>query len=1128
MVPSVVHLFVQSEYSLLQSAARIDELVQKAKHLGMKSLGLADNSVMYGTIPFYQACRKAGLHPVIGLQVWVAEHEARRQKAFQPHCLVLLAEDQDGYRSLVKLSTLAQMNAVQGWPLLSFEQLVEHRQGIIVLSGGRQGEIQRLLEREDEAGALDVIRRYREAFGPEHFFLQLEDHGRSHTRERDVLVRLVELGRRHRVPLVAANQVLAADTEGTRLLPVLHGIRDGKHWHELEKDWQGYELTPPEVMRERFAELPWALENARVLAERCRVTFDFDQMILPRFPLPEGVQAADYLRALCRKGAEKRYGRMTRQIRERLEQELAVIESMGFVDYFLIVWDFVRYAHQQGILTGPGRGSAAGSLVAYLLGITKVDPLKYNLLFERFLNPARVTMPDIDIDFSYDRRDEVIRYVAEKYGTDRVAQIITFGTMAARAAVRDVGRVFGVASDKIDRLTKLIPSHASLEELEKGQTAFRQLLDSDPELAEVVRWARQVEGLPRHTSTHAAGVVLAPGPLTDWIPLQPGADGLALTQYPMDVLESLGFLKMDFLGLKNLTIIEKTLQSIEAQKGIKINLSELPDDDPKVYRMLSSGDTSGVFQLESEGMRRVLKEMQPTCFEDIVAVLALYRPGPMDFISHYIQAKHGRIRVTYPHPSLEPILKDTYGIIVYQEQIMQIAARMAGFSLGEADLLRRAVSKKQREVLDEQRAHFVEGCLRMGYDREVAERVYDMIVRFASYGFNRSHAVAYAVIAYQTAYLKAHAPQHFMAALMSESIGNAEKLHQYQRQLRQRGIRLLPPDIQRSGLEFTVEGNDIRYPLSGIKQVGTQAVQAILRARQEGPFKDLFDLCARVDLRLCHRRVLEALIQVGALDSLPGHRAQLLMILDEAIAWGSRVQEEKNQPQLLSANAAKPEYPDAARYTREEEWQLEKEYLGFYLSGHPLELWQERLAAQGIRTISEHLTHKRAHPWQVAGILQQLRIVRTKKGEPMAFAELEDMSGSVGLILFPKVFRKWLGRIQEGKLFIVEGHLESEEKLTLIVEALHPLEDAVQDAVNPVYIRIPPQRTSPHVLNRLKNLFLQYRGKRPVILYYEKKEQAVKLAFPFQVEDSPALREAVERLLGPGTYANGPRGKDQR
>lgn len=1128
---SVVHLFVQSEYSLLQSAVRLEPLVEQARRFGLQSLGLADDSVMYGTVPFYQACKKAGIHPVIGLQVWVRSEEPqeRNGRSFvratpSAYRLVLLAENQTGYRNLVRLSTLAQMNGTSGQPMLTFDEVANHSEGVIVLSGGHDGEIDRLLARGEDERALGVLRRYREAFGPDHFFLQLEDHGQDDLALRKVRARLLAFSRQESVSLVAANRVLAVTADDTRLIPMLEGIRDGKTWSEVEKDWSGYELTSPDVMRERFADVPWALENARVIAQRCQVSFDFGQLILPRFPLPDGVEAADYLRRLCEKGAIQRYGRMTSAVRERLAHELQVIETMGFVDYFLIVWDFMRYARQHGILTGPGRGSAAGSLVAYLLGITKVDPLKYHLLFERFLNPARISMPDIDIDFSTERRDEVIRYVAEKYGADRVAQIITFGTMAARAAIRDVGRVLGVNAGKIDRLAKLVPAHSRLHELENDDGPFRRLLDSDPELARVVAWAKQIEGRPRHTSTHAAGVVLAPGPLTDWIPLQPGSEGLALTQYPMDVLETLGFLKMDFLGLKNLTIIEKTLRSMARAREPVPDLDRIPDDDPDVYRMLSAGETSGVFQLESAGMRRVLQEMRPSCFEDIVAVLALYRPGPMEFISHYIDAKHGRKAVTYPHPSLEPILKDTYGIIVYQEQIMQIAAKMAGFSLAEADLLRRAVSKKQRDILDEQRQHFVDGCVRMGYDRPVAERVYDMIVRFASYGFNRSHAVAYAVIAYQTAYLKVHAPQHFMAALMSESIGQADKLYDYARQLRRQGIRLLPPDVQKSGLEFTVEGRHIRYPLSGIKQVGTQAAQAIVAARQEGPFEDLFDLCARVDLRVCNRRVLEALIQVGAMDSLPGHRAQLLMILDEAMDWGARMQEEEIQPRLLTTAMPKPDYPNVEPYSKAEIWSLEKEYLGFYLSGHPLEAWQSRLRAHGVHTIEAVTVDRSSRPVRVAGMLQQLRIVRTKKGEPMAFAELEDATGSIRLTMFPSVFRDWLGRIQEGQLFMIEGHWDNPEQRTLIVERMKWLEEPVPTPTNPVYIRIPGTRSSPHILRQLKRVLLQHRGHQPVILYYEEKERAIQLGEAYGVNDSPQLREAVERLLGTGTYVCKPKG----
>ncbi|MDB4865774.1 MAG: polymerase subunit alpha, partial [Cohnella sp.] len=776
-----VHLHVHSEYSLLDGAARIRDMTAQAAELGMTALALTDHGVMYGAIPFYKACKERGIKPIIGMEAYISagsRHEKTSRKEQPIYHLTLLAKNAAGYRNLMKLSSIGHLEGFYYRPRIDFQVLSEHAEGLICLSGCLSGELsqQLLADRYDEAKS--VALRYLELFG-EDYFLEIQDHGMLE--QKKVSAGVLKLAEETGIPLVASNDSHYLTEEDHALQDVLLCIGTGKTQEDpdrLKIATTQLFLKSGEQMDALFRHVPEAITNTAVIADRCSLELDFGRHVLPEFsPLPEGMDAAAYLAELCRDGLAARYTGLPQwqdaafrsKVEERLQYELQVIGRMGFNDYFLIVWDFIRFAHERGIVTGPGRGSSAGSLVAYVLRITDVDPIAHKLLFERFLNPERVTMPDIDIDFSDERRDEVIRYVSDRYGEDRVAQIITFGTLAARAAVRDVGRVMNLPYGEVDKAAKLIPGMPgmSIERAMKESPEFRALAEGGGRIGELVAMARRVEGMPRHASTHAAGVVIAPTPLTDYVPLQEGTEGVALTQYSMEHLEAVGLLKMDFLGLRTLSIIERTLGWIREETGRELRWEEIPYTDQATYALLGRGETTGIFQLEGSGMRRVLKEMKPSSFEDIISVVALYRPGPMEFIPQFIRAKHGEVAVEYPHPSLEPILADTYGIIVYQEQIMQIASSMAGFSLGQADLLRRAVSKKKREILDEQRAHFVKGSLGQGYGEDEANRVYDLILRFADYGFPRAHAAAYAVLAFQTAYLKAHHPVPFMASMLT-------------------------------------------------------------------------------------------------------------------------------------------------------------------------------------------------------------------------------------------------------------------------------------------------------------------------------------------------------------------------
>ncbi|RED56600.1 DNA polymerase III subunit alpha [Cohnella lupini] len=1065
-----VHLHVHSEYSLLDGAARIKEMVAKAAELGMKSLALTDHGVMYGAIPFYKACLEQGIKPIIGMEAYItagSRHDKQSRKEQPTYHLTLLAKNETGYRNLMKLTSIGHLEGFYYRPRIDFEALTELAEGIVCLSGCLSSELSRQLmdDQYEEAKATAV--KYRELFG-EDYYLEIQDHGILE--QKKVTAGVIKLSEELGIPLAATNDSHYIGEDDHSLQDVLLCIGTGKTIDDPERfkiSTNQLFLKSGDDMAALFRHVPEAIANTVKIADGISLELEFGKHILPEFsPLPLGSSAAAHLHELCGKGLLDRYQILPewqdetfRKIAEdRLRYELRVIGEMGFDDYFLIVWDFIRFAHEQGIVTGPGRGSSAGSLVAYVLKITDVDPLKHKLLFERFLNPERISMPDIDIDFSDERREEVIRYVVGKYGTEHVAQIITFGTLAARAAVRDVGRVLNLPYGEVDKAAKLIPAAPgmSIERAVKESSEFRALAEGSTPTAELIAMARRVEGMPRHASTHAAGVVISSNPLTDYVPLQEGTDGVPLTQYSMENLEAVGLLKMDFLGLRTLSIIERSLATIREQTGREFRWEEVSYEDGPTYDLMGRGDTTGVFQLESTGMRRVLKDMKPTSFEDVISVLALFRPGPMEFIPQFIKAKHGLVEVEYPHPKLKEILSDTYGIIVYQEQIMQIASTMAGFSLGEADLLRRAVSKKKREVLDEQRKFFVAGSLKLGYSEEEANNVYDLIVRFADYGFPRAHAAAYAVLAFQTAYLKAHYPIAFMASMLTAVVGNQRKTAEYVDECRRMGIAVLPPDVNESGVLFTpiaaVTGGmedtkgAIRFGLAGVKNVGTQAIESMLRERQESPFESLSDFCRRIDPRVCNKRVIESLVQAGALESLPGHRSQQLAALEPTLAAAASWRKEREELQIeLFDFAESPNWnvdlPAVPPYTQTQMLELERELMGFYLSGHPLDAFDGLMEELRIERLVDITDMPDGATVFTSGMIVSLKPFVTKKGQTMAFLEMEDRIMGAELVAFPTVWAKAAAISKKGSLILVRAKVQQgDEDYKLLADDIVPLD----------------------------------------------------------------------------------------
>jgi DNA polymerase III subunit alpha len=1112
---SFIHLHVYSAYSLLTSTASVPELVSNAKKKGYTALALTDRNVMYGTIEFYKQCIKNNLKPIIGLTVDV-ESEQEEGNAFP---LVLLAENDRGFKNLLKISSAIQTKALKGIP---YKWLRHYAEGLIAITPGIEGEIEQAILNDRPDFAEELISKYQTIFGPEGFFMSIQDH--QLPEEERLIKQLLVLSKELNLALVATNRVHYLEKQDMFAQECMLAIKNGVKMQEEDREKLGtdqfYLKSVPEMV-EVFSVVPEALENTLLIAERCKVNIELNKTYLPEYPTDNGMPAEEYLEALCKKGLSERFSIPNQEYAERLSYELSVINKMKFSNYFLIVWDFMRYAREHDILTGPGRGSAAGSLVAYVLYITDVDPIEHNLLFERFLNPERISMPDIDIDFPDHRRDEVIEYVAKKYGELHVAQIVTFGTMAAKAALRDVGRAFGLNPKELEQLSRVIPGRLgiTLAEAYKESKPLKAFIDESPINRRLFETAMKLEGLPRHTSTHAAGVVISQKQLIELIPIQQGHNNVYLTQYSMEHLEEIGLLKMDFLGLRNLSLIESITASINRSTRKKVDIRSVNLNDAKTFELLARGETTGIFQLESEGMRKVLSRLRPSRFEDIVAVNALYRPGPMENIPLFIDRKHGLQQVEYPHPDLKPILENTYGVIVYQEQIMQIASRIADFSLGEADLLRRAVGKKQKEVLDQERNHFVQGTLQKGYDRSLANEIYDLIVRFANYGFNRSHAVAYSMIAYQLAYLKANYPLHFMAGLLTSAIGNDTKIAQYIMEAKQKDMNVLPPSINYSHYPFQVEQKGIRYSLAAIKGVGGTALKEIFQARKKKRFDDLFDFCIRVSSKAVNRKTLEVLVHSGSFDEFGEDRAVLLATLDVALEHAQLFKiDESSQFELFSEEemALKPKYVSVDPIRQEDKLAYEKVALGFYLSDHPVSIYRKELQHAGAQMLYNLSTDKK----QVASgvYISTAKKIRTKKGDSMAFFTVSDSSGEMEAVAFPTVYKRFSHIVEQGNFAVIEGKVEEREgKGQFIIQQASEMSawlEAKNKRPSVLYLKIIEQKQDEESLNHLKNLLKEHHGKSNVVLHYESTKKTVRLDNDYTINPSSKLLDLLKDFLG--------------
>lgn len=1126
MKENFVHLHVHTEYSLLDGAGRIGSLVAKAAQLGMSAVAITDHGTMYGVIDFYKAARKHGVKPVVGCEVYVAPRSRFEKSAVDGESyyhLILLAENNQGYRNLVELVSRANLEGFYYKPRVDFELLKEYKEGLICLSACIAGEIPTRLLKDDREGAEKTLVNYLELFGPDRFYLELQDHDMPE--QKRVNAMLLELAKKYAVGLVATNDIHYIEKKDAECHDVLLCIQTGKMVDDpgrMRFPNQEFYLKNLEEMRELFAQYPDAIENTCRIAERCNVTLDFDQRYLPEFPVPDGLTPDDYLRNLCEKALPVRYQAVTEAVRERMEYELSIIANMGFSGYFLVVWDFINYARTQNIPVGPGRGSAAGSIVSYLLKITNIDPLQYGLLFERFLNPERITMPDIDIDFCYERRGKVIEYVAERYGADRVAQIITFGTMAAKGAVRDVGRALNMSYGEVDRIAKLIPNELgiTLKKALQASSELKNAYDNEEEVHKLLDLAIAVEGLPRHASTHAAGLVIAKEPLTHYVPLQNSSEGFPTTQYDKDRIEELGLLKMDLLGLRTLTVIGDTLTMLEQSKGICLDIDSIPLNDEKTCQLLTNGETAGVFQMESSGMTNLVRELKPEGFADLIPLVALYRPGPLGsgMVKDFIDGRHGVKKVTYIQPQLEPILTDTFGVILYQEQVMQIAAVLGGFTLGQADLLRRAMGKKKPEVIAGQRAAFLAGASARGVETSIATEIFDLMAKFADYGFNKSHSAAYALVAYQTAYLKAHYPCEFMAALLSSVMDVSEKVGFYIEECRRMAIRILPPDINASKAGFTVDEKAIRFGLAAVKNVGENAIHNITAVRDEtGKFTSLVDFCSRIDMRVVNKRVMESLIKCGAFDSLGAKRSQFMAILDRAADIAASRQKDNASGQIglfgeeTLSSVDEIQFPDIEEFPPEEILALEKEITGFYVTGHPLDRYRSKISAL---TPIEAIVNRQIADGQtvkIGGMIVNAKRINTKNGDMMCFAVIEDFTGQIEVVVFPRIFAQTSRLLAPDLPIVVTGRVNAGEEAAKVIAN----EIASLDAAGPeIRVKISADQETAQVFTALKQVFKQFSGDIPVYLTLTHSRRVIKTERHFWMNGSSAGLAAIEDILG--------------
>ncbi len=1130
-----IHLHLHTQYSLLDGACRIPDLLRRAQEFKMHSLSITDHGNMFGAIDFYTEAQKAGIKPIIGCETYIAPgsrlDKSSRSIEEAAYHLILLARDETGYQNLMKLVSSGYLEGFYYRPRIDKEILSTHAKGLIALSACLKGEIPSLLQQNRFNDALKMADTYLNILGKGNFFLELQENAIPD--QKEVNSGLIKISKELGIPVVATNDVHylarehAASHEALLCIQTQTTLDDP---NRMRFQTNEFYFKSPQEMKSLFKETPEAITNTLEIAQRCNLELDFKKVHLPKYEPPVGKTKEEYLLELCQQGLKNRYSEITPAINERLEHELRIIKDMGFVSYFLIVWDFIHYAKNKGIPVGPGRGSAAGSLVSYLLGITDLDPLKYGLLFERFLNPQRMGLPDIDIDFCYERRQEVIDYVTNKYGQENVAQIITFGTMQARAVIRDVGRVMGIAYAEVDRIAKMIQPdpNLTLQDSLNDEAELNALYKSDPQITRLIDTALSLEGLNRHASVHAAGVVIADKPLSNYSPLFKTGDDQITTGFSMGILEKIGLLKVDFLGLRTLTVIDQAVKLIQKTQGKNIDINSLPLDDPKTYKLLTSAQTIGIFQIESSGMRDLLKKLEPEHFEDLIALLALYRPGPIGsgMLDDFMKRRHNLIPIKYEHPKLEPILKETYGIMVYQEQIMQIASALGGFSLAQADLLRKAMGKKIPEVMEKERINFVKGCVKNGIKETLASRIFDLIDYFSGYGFNKSHSTAYALISYRTAYLKANYPVEFMTALLTSERDNADKIVEYVNEAERMGLVVMPPDINESDILFkATDQKTIRFGLIAIKNVGAGAAESIIQARAEGKFDSLENLCQRIDLRLTNRKVMESLIKCGALDSFVLPRAMMFAGLDIMLESASRTQKEKAKGQLsffdkgLSENGFKN---PANTLTHVKEWPepqllaFEKEMIGFYISGHPLARYAKQLKHFTSTSINNLHMHHDEDEVKIVGLISKIKHTITRaKQEKMAILKVEDLDGIVEVLVFPRSFQKVSRYIQPNTVVMIRGVLNlKEDTPKIIVNDLFPL-DEIYKLVTGVKINLSGIREN--IFDSLKEVLSSSRGNVPIYLHIDtpaKSRVQLVVGDALYVSPSEKLINDIENLLG--------------
>ncbi len=1139
-----VHLHLHTEWSLLDGAIRLKDLFPLAKEYGYESVAITDHGSLFGLVHFYEMAKEYGIKPILGCEVYVAPGSRFERKAKSAHeagyHLILLCENETGYRNLLKLITLANLEGFYWKPRVDKELLSQYNEGLIALSACLHGEVAAAVLRGQKERARDLAREYACLF-PERFYLEIQENDLPE--QKIVNEALVEIAEDLGLPLVATNDCHYLRAEDARVHDVLLCIQTNRvvtDENRMRFSTDKLYFASPEEIRQRFSWIPEALDNSLIIAERCNLELDLGKHHFPRYPIPKGKTYEEVFEEQARAGFEKRLNELKqwsglaaseKEYRERLNYEIEVIKQKGFASYFLVVADFIAWAKRHGIPVGPGRGSAAGSLVAFSMGITNLDPIRYGLLFERFLNVERASLPDIDVDFCMRRREEVIRYVREKYGGwEYVAQIATFGQMKARAVVRDVGRALGMPYPQVDKIAKLIPETLgiTLEKALQAEPRLRELVETDEKVRELISIAMALEGLPRHSSTHAAGVVISDAPITNYCPLMKGEEDEIVTQFDMKAVERVGLIKFDFLGLKTLTIIDHAIRLAREHYGAEIDLAHLPLDDSKTYELLRRGDTDGVFQLESSGMKELLVRMRPSEFNDLIAILALYRPGPLEsgMVDQYVKAKHGEIEVRYILPELEPILKETYGVIVYQEQVMKIAQVLAGYSLGEADILRRAMGKKKPEVMAAQKERFVKGAVERGIPEDKAVEIFDLMAKFAGYGFNKSHSAAYALVAYQTAYLKAHYPLCYMTALLSYEMGNTDQIVKYVSVCKKMGIEILPPDINESEVGFAIKDGKIRFGLAAVKNVGEGAIEEIIRVREEGPFKSFEDFCLRVDLKKVNKRVIEALIKAGAFDSLGINRASLYNVLEKMLDWVQSRRKALDQGQksifdLMSAQDVQKRgpftIPEIPEWPSNEKLKYEKEALGFYFSGHPLEPYREWLALITPYRIANLENLAGGQRVALGGAISEAKVKTTRRGDRMAIIKLEDGEDSLEVLVFPELFRQAEDLIEEKGLVFVTGRFEKDERgPKVLAEKLVPLERAPEVLSGKIQLLLQGEKINVSQLKAIRDILSTGKGRFPVelVLKFVEGEVVLDLDGSFRIDPLPELAQNLKALFG--------------